>query len=167
MTLPGLGTSIFLGAILSLLGLSACTSTGGDAAATLAMTSTADPALPDTVAVLPTSSTADPQALASAGAAEASVQAVAASAGTSEAPTLASAGAARAEAQPIAGTQAKPAALTVARAAPIRGAAATAPAATEVATPMPKPTDRKAIWMRSSPNMPRSMKCRWNWCGAW
>ncbi len=118
---------------MSLLGLSACTSTGGDAAATLAMTSTADPALPDTVAVLPTSSTADPQALASAGAAEASVQAVAASAGTSEAPTLASAGAARAEAQPIAGTQAKPAALTVARAAPIRGAAATAPAATEVA----------------------------------
>jgi soluble lytic murein transglycosylase-like protein len=63
VALPEIRTSVLLGALLSGLGLSACTSTGGDTAANLAMISTADLALPDTVAVVPTSFAADPEAL--------------------------------------------------------------------------------------------------------
>jgi soluble lytic murein transglycosylase-like protein len=56
VALPGMRTSVLIGVLLLPLGLSACTSAGGDAAASLAMTpkSTIDPGLPDTVAVVPT-----------------------------------------------------------------------------------------------------------------
>jgi soluble lytic murein transglycosylase-like protein len=57
-------TSVLVGAFLSALGLSACTSTGNDPASALAMTSTVDLALPDTVSVVPASYAADPEALA-------------------------------------------------------------------------------------------------------
>jgi soluble lytic murein transglycosylase-like protein len=66
VALPEIRTSVFVGAFLSALGLSACTSTGNDPAAALAMTSTVDLALPDTVAVVPASYAADPDALAAA-----------------------------------------------------------------------------------------------------
>jgi len=46
---------VALGGVLLSIGLSACTSTGDDAATSLALASSADLALPDTVAVVPTS----------------------------------------------------------------------------------------------------------------
>jgi soluble lytic murein transglycosylase-like protein len=63
VALPEMRTYVFVGAFLSALGLSACTSTGNDPAASHAMTSTVDLALPDTVAVVPASFAAEPEAL--------------------------------------------------------------------------------------------------------
>jgi soluble lytic murein transglycosylase-like protein len=53
--LPEIRLFLALGAIFSSLALSACTSTGGDADTSLALTSSTDLALPDTVGVMPTS----------------------------------------------------------------------------------------------------------------
>jgi soluble lytic murein transglycosylase-like protein len=61
---------VLIAAFLSALGLSACTSTGDNPAAGLAMTSAADLALPDTVTVVPASFAADAEAPAVAGAAQ-------------------------------------------------------------------------------------------------
>jgi soluble lytic murein transglycosylase-like protein len=61
-SLPVIRLFLALGAIFSSLGLSACTSTGDDAATSLALTSSVDPALPDSVGVVPTSFAPNPDA---------------------------------------------------------------------------------------------------------
>ena len=70
VALPGMRTSVLIGVLLSPIGLSACTSAGGDAAGSLAMTPTSaiDLTLPGTVAVVPTALAASPSTPANVGA---------------------------------------------------------------------------------------------------
>ena len=70
VALPGMRTSVLIGVLLSPIGLSACTSAGGDAAGSLAMTPTSaiDLTLPGTVAVVPTALAASPSTSANVGA---------------------------------------------------------------------------------------------------
>jgi soluble lytic murein transglycosylase-like protein len=62
--LPEIRIFLAVGAVLSSIGLSACTSTGDSTHASLALESSADLALPDTVTVVPTSFEPNPDALA-------------------------------------------------------------------------------------------------------
>jgi soluble lytic murein transglycosylase-like protein len=60
--LPEIRIFLAVGAILSSIGLSACTSTGDSTATSLTLASSADLALPDTVTVVPTSFAPNPDA---------------------------------------------------------------------------------------------------------
>lgn len=67
--MPKIGIFLAVGAVISSLGLSACTSTGDNMVPSLALASTADLALPDSVSVVPSSFAASPDgAVATAGA---------------------------------------------------------------------------------------------------
>ena len=60
--MPEIRIFLAAGAVLASIGLTGCTSTGDSTSASLAMSSSADLTLPDTVAVVPTSFAPDPAA---------------------------------------------------------------------------------------------------------